>query len=143
MAKPSIQYKSGYKYQLHNEHQVKVSIKTEKDVPTKDAARSYLELKTDRTLIIKRGYAWDGPSGPTIDTRNFMRGSLVHDALYQLMRSGDIDQKFRKDADVELRKICREDGMSWIRSWWVYWAVRIFAKKAASQEMLKEVQIAP
>jgi hypothetical protein len=143
MDKQYIKYKCGYKYQIDEEYQVKVSILPEKDVPTDNAARSFLELKTDGTLIIKRGYAWDGPSGPAIDTLNFMRGSLVHDALYQLLRNGDIKQEFRKKADEELRKICREDGMSKIRSNWVYWAVHTFAKKAASQETRKEVITAP
>jgi hypothetical protein len=34
------------------------------------------------SLLIRSGYAWDGVSGPlTLDTRNVMRASLVHDAL--------------------------------------------------------------
>ena len=143
MAKPHIKYKSGYKYQLDEEYQVKVSIIPEKDVPSDNASKAYIELKTDGKLIIKRGYAWDGPSGPTIDTPNFMRGSLVHDALYQLLRSGYIKQEFRKEADEELRRICREDGMWKIFSNLVYWAVHTFAKKAASKDMRKKVHVAP
>lgn len=81
-------------------------------------------------LDVLEGYCWDGPSGPTIDTQNFMRGSLVHDCLYQLIREGYITPSYRKTADTLLRKICREDGMSWIRGVWVYLGVRIFGYRA-------------
>lgn len=77
-------------------------------------------------LYIFKGYQWDGASGPAIDTQNFMRGSLLHDCLYQLMRENFIDKKYRKTADKLLVKICREDGMSYLRSEWVYYGVRCF-----------------
>ncbi|KKK56498.1 hypothetical protein LCGC14_3063940, partial [marine sediment metagenome] len=82
-------------------------------------------------LIIKAGYCWDGPSGPAIDTRNFMRGSLIHDALYQLMRMELLDQSMRDAADRTLWRICREDGMWAIRAWWIYKSVHWFAASAA------------
>ncbi len=91
----------------------------------------YLKLKKG-VLSMLKGYAWDGPSGPTIDTKSFMRGSLIHDALYQLMREGYIDRKkWRKEADLLLRKICLEDGMSKFRAWYVYHSVRMFAEKSS------------
>ncbi len=31
------------------------------------------------------------PNGPTIETKTFMRASLVHDALYQLMREEHLE----------------------------------------------------
>lgn len=82
-------------------------------------------------LTMKKGYAWDGPSGPTIDTKNFMRGSLVHDALYQLMRNGQLAPQWREGADQELRRICREDGMNRFRAWYVLQGVRKGAGFAA------------
>ncbi len=86
-----------------------------------------------RTLQIKKGYCWDGPSGPTIDTDNFMRGSLFHDGWYQLMREyGSFYFQWRDDADRLLQRICREDGMSRLRAQWVYWGVKTFGRRAAS-----------
>jgi hypothetical protein len=111
MEKPYIKYRSGYKYQLTQNYEIIVSIRPEKDIPTNDAIKKFLELRKDGTLLIKIGYAWDGPSGPTFDIPCFMRGSLVHDALYQLLRSKDIGQEWRDEADYELKRICREDGM--------------------------------
>lgn len=86
---------------------------------------------TMRTLHISRGYCWDGPSGPTIDTENFMRGSLVHDALYQLMREHSFYRQWRDDADQILKRICLEDGMSKVRAAWVYWGVKTWGRRAA------------
>jgi len=83
--------------------------------------------KQIKWLWVDKRYAWDGPSGPTIDTENFMRGSLVHDALYQLIKEGYLDKKvWRLYADKILRKICLEDGMSKFRAWYVYHSVRWF-----------------
>ena len=139
MTKHQISYKSGYKYQLVEEYQVEISVTPEKNIQT-----SYIDLTTEGLLTIKNGYAWDGPSGPTIDTPNFMRGSLVHDALYQLMRNKLIDkEKWRKKADGDLKRMCVEDGMARIRAWWVHEAVRCCGDSAASEGMRKEVKKAP
>ena len=76
-------------------------------------------------IIIKSGFEWDGASGPTVDTRNTMRASLVHDALYECIERGVIDARRRKDVDREFRIILKQDGMSWIRRWAWYFAVRL------------------
>ena len=101
----------------------------------------YLELRDDGQLAIHKGYAWDGPSGPTIDTLTFMRGSLVHDALYQLIRLGDIPSDHRRHADRLLRDICRKDGMSPLRAWYVYIAVRLCGRSSATPGTEKPVRI--
>ena len=88
-------------------------------------ANRLLELWPDGRLVIREGYAWDGPSGPTFDTPEFMRGSLVHDALYQLIEEDCIRWGHRRMADRELWRICREDGMGWLRASWVYIGVRL------------------
>jgi len=114
-----------YKYQLMQPYTIDVGIKGySTDTP-------YLRLEEDGMLEIKKGYAWDGPSGPTIDTLNFMRGSLVHDALYQLIRMEVLPFSLREHADMLLRRICREDGMSWFRAWYVYKAVQWFGGASA------------
>ena len=124
----SIFYKGGYKYQLCKDYKVEIEI-----YPYSDIITEYIELSSNGVLKIKRGYAWDGASGPVFDTKNFMRGSIIHDALYQLMRQGLLPTIWRDKADCLLRKICREDGMSWVRSWYVYKAVYRYGKKAASK----------
>jgi len=76
-------------------------------------------------LRIDRGFQWDGASGPAIDTPNFMRASLIHDALYGLGAKGLLPAGWRRAADRVLYLICREDGMSWFRAQYVWAAVRL------------------
>lgn len=132
----SIAYASGYKYQLASDHVTAVGIAL--TVNTK-----FLVMDGMGDLFIRAGYAWDGPSGPTFDTRNFMRGSLVHDALYQLMREGHIPEGCREHADRLLRQICLADGMTPLRAWWVYKGVRFGGGPSAAKGAGRPVQFAP
>ena len=91
----------------------------------------FLKITPENNLVIYKGYKWDGPSGPTIDSSSFMRGSLVHDALYQLIREGKLEYKFRKPADKILKEICKQDGMPFWRRNYVYWGVRAGGKSSA------------
>ena len=93
----------------------------------------YLKMTSNGLLMIKAGYMWDGPSGPTIDTESFMRASLVHDALYQLIREGVLPIKpYRKRADVILATLAKQDGMPFWRRWYVYQSVRWFGEGSAT-----------
>jgi len=139
MANAQIRYRDGYKYQLAEGYSVKVSVISQAPIKTE-----FITLGTDGTLTIKRGYAWDGPSGPTIDTKNFIRGSLVHDALYQLMRDAGLSkEQWRDEADLELKRICLEDGMSSLRAWWVHRGVRLGGDPSASPESRRPAVNAP
>ncbi|MDB5967919.1 MAG: hypothetical protein JWQ90_369 [Hydrocarboniphaga sp.] len=116
-----------YKYQLVVDHEQMIRIR-----PRNPIATPFIKLSADGLLKIGKDYAWDGPSGPSFDTLNFMRGSLVHDALYQLMRMEHLDyQIHREAADDELRDICIEDGMPKVRAWWVHKGVRLGGKSSA------------
>ena len=120
----------GWKYELTEDYLAQVYFvypKAGRGV----ACDEWISLNEQAWLRVAKGYAWDGPSGPTFDTETFMRGSLVHDALYQLIRAGELVGAQRKGADLELRRVCREDGMNPIRAWWVYWVVRMFGWLAA------------
>ena len=134
----TISYRRGYKYQLAEPYEINVAVLPERDVST-----SHLRLSKDGKLVILDGYAWDGPSGPAIDTTNFMRGSLVHDVLYQLIRLGYLDLQWRDKADEILREICIEDGMSAARAWWVYASVKTFAARAARPSSEPQIFKAP
>ena len=133
-----IKYRKGFKYQLAEIFAIQTDIKT-----GYDSDYEFLILAGSGILTIRAGYAWDGPSGPAIDTRNFMRASLVHDAFYQLMRVGVIGNNYRKKADYELYRMCREDGMTFIRAKWCYLALRLAAGNAASPESVKKILEAP
>jgi len=97
---------------------------------------AYFELRSDGYLTIKKGYAWDGATH-AIDTKDILRGSLVHDALYQMLQEKLIpkDEKqfnrYFKLANKELLAICKEDGMSWFRRTYIYYAVQWFGRSHA------------
>ncbi len=117
-----------YKYELLEDYVIQVYEFQHQEVET-----PFFKLERDGKLTIRRGYCWDGPSGPTIDTANFMRGSLVHDALYQMIRERILEEAevCRGLADGVLWAICLDDGMSRLRAWYVYTCLRVFGAKAA------------
>jgi hypothetical protein len=132
--KKYIEYKGGYKYQLAEKYCVAIPFYAA------DFAHEYFNF-WDGYLTINKGYCWDGPSGPTFDTDNFMRGSLVHDCLYQAMRQDLLDIGHRKDVDRLLYKHCIEDGMFKLRAKWVYAGVRAGGKDSATRP--RETYYAP
>ena len=132
-----IKYKSGYKYQLATNYRVKIPITGH------TISQGPIKLTTGGFLTIRKGYAWDGPTW-AIDSKNFMRGSLVHDALYQLMRQGRLSSyAWRGKADKLLRDMCIQDGMWKIRAAWIFWAVQNFAARDADKDHQRETLTAP
>lgn len=138
-SKKMMKYKhlKGYKYMLMH----RVTIHTDCDISCSICAKLpgkefNIQVVTvvDNWMYIYPGYCWDGLSGPTIDSKNSMRGSLVHDVYYQLIREGKLDIKWRKYADQELLRICREDGMNSIRAGIHYNALRMFGAGACKPE---------
>ena len=112
MTQGYIKYRSEYKHQLSAAYNVTIPIQQPKVIETE-----FINLDPTGKLFVKKGYAWDGPSGPVPDTRENMRASLVHDALYQLMRNNELSKRtWRKTADQIFKEICKDDGIS------VYWA---------------------
>lgn len=133
----SIKYRSGYKYQLAEDYTIRVEL-IGYSIDTQ-----FIKLTPIGVLLIRSGYAWDGPSGPAIDSMSAMRGSLVHDAIYQLMRMALLPIGERGYSDQLLEDICLEDGMNPVRAEIWRKGVSLFAESAASPENVKEVFEAP
>jgi hypothetical protein len=80
----------------------------------------------------KKGYRWDGCSGPTKDDETNMRASLPHDITYQAFTealqfkelSWFTKFKIRRAIDKVFRRILKADGMKLIRRQGYYIAVR-------------------
>lgn len=132
-----IKYKKGYKYQLWETYT------TQTDIVGYDIVTDFIILTPSGLLTILKFYAWDGPSGPTFDSKNFMEGSLLHDALYQLMRMGLLPQRYRKYADDRLKADCIRDGMCKFRATYVHFGVDRAAMAAADPKNLKPIFTAP
>ena len=116
---PTLKYQKGYKYQVYEDYSIQTTVK-----PKEIVFSDFIVLEENGMIHIKKGYAWDGASGPAIDTKNFRIGSLIHDALYQLMDEKQLNPKIYKElADKELVRLTRNDKMSKFRCWWVFEAV--------------------
>lgn len=121
--------KVNYKYKLAKDYIHKLSFTIDKDIKT-----PFIELYKDGTLIVKAFYAWDGCSGIAVDDDTNMRGGLVHDALYQLMREGYLSVSIRILADKELKDICIADDMNRIRASLYFDAVELFGEQYAGKQ---------
>lgn len=129
-----IMYKSGYKYQLCEDY-----IETIDIFPNEDIDYGYIRLSIDGNFFIKKGYAWDGASGKARDTKTNMRGALVHDALYQLMRNYPNEfprENYRIQADKLFKKMLQIDGMFGLRVLFFYLAVRWFGDSSAGPDQV-------
>lgn len=134
-----IRYRSEYKYQLADGYTIEISIKPKQAIET-----DFINLDEAGILLIKNGYAWDGPSFPLIDTDENIRASLVHDALYQLMRNEELSSRAdRKAADQMFKDICKTDGISNFKASFYYMGLRVFGKPAASLQNKKVEHRAP
>lgn len=134
----TISYRKGYKYQLTDTLYFNTGITQVSVIDT-----GFIRLEPDGLLRLKAGYAWDGCSGPAIDTNTNMFAGAVHDALYQLMRMGLLEFTWRMLSDKVFRKICLRDGMWVLRAKYFYLGVDLFAASAASAVARKKILIAP
>lgn len=134
----AVYYKAGYKYQTTKDRHASVAVR-----PIAPFRHDYLSLDDEGNLGIKKGYAWDGASGPTWDTKNSMRGSLFHDAGYQLIRLGYIDPGHKEYFDQLLFDMLVEDGMfEWRATYWK-WAVLQFGKGSTRPSAEPQEEVAP
>lgn len=111
-----------YKYQLTSTYSVKTPFR-----PQHKVVAPFIRLGKTGALMILKFYAWDGASGPTIDSKSTMRASLIHDALYSLICDKWLPFPTWKDnkakADTLFYHILLEDGMGKFRAWYYYKAV--------------------
>lgn len=132
-----IKYRAGYKYQLAKGYSLQISLKPQKRIYT-----FYIGLTKEGKLAIRNGYAWDGPSGPVIDSSHNIRASLVHDALYQLMRQGYLKNR-RQKADRIFEELCIEDGVPKMLARAYYFGLRAGGASSASERNRKIIFKAP
>jgi len=131
-----VHYKKGFKYQTVRLFCVATPLRPQQAIRTK-----FLTLLPSGLLFIAAGYAWDGASGPTYDSTNSIRASLIHDALYQLIRMGLLPRSLRPMIDRLFYDILREDQMWWIRAKIWYRSVRKLGWMAVGKP--RKIYVAP
>jgi hypothetical protein len=109
-----IKYSEGYKYQLAENYVVQTPVTGQEIVDF------YFVLEPCGRLTVRKGYAWDGASGPTFDSKSSMSPSLVHDVFCQLMRDKRLSYTYWQDAINEFfRQQCKDAGMwGWRAAIW-------------------------
>jgi hypothetical protein len=127
---------NSYKYQVMGDCSVQTNI-----CPLEGLIFRFMELSTTGELLIRQGYAWDGVTGLLSTPNKYLRGSLVHDALYQLMRLSALDQSSRILADQALEHLCLEDGALRIIAKCLYCIVRLTGSRYSTPEPMPEVII--
>src|SRR5512133_1063440 len=83
----------------------------------------FIRIDREGKLYQRRGYCWNGCSGPTRDDETNERGGLIHDGLYQLIQLRVLPFSCVDPADALFRAVCLEDGMSAFRARYYYYGV--------------------
>lgn len=116
-----MKYKSGYRYKLDDGYYQPLPF----GVPHAKVVGWVVIVGHD--LGISSGYSWDGAStGLPWTPKKWLRPSLVHDALYQLIREGQLPMERRKDADEVFYQLLRENRVNVVLATVAYWAVHLF-----------------
>lgn len=129
-----------YKYELLEDYEIELD---HRFAALKSEYVTCTVTKNSSTLKISRGYRWDGASGPAVDTMNWAMPSLVHDAMYQVIRllvkQGRFDvlrcrreglkplnmYKLRRQADDQMLTLLRVVEMGRCRRWYSWLGVRL------------------
>jgi hypothetical protein len=131
-----MKYKDGYVYQVAEDYQQILPFAPKRAIKT-----DFIKFFPDGRLIIKKGYAWDGASCFP-DLNSIIKPSLVHDALYQLLRHRHLSPDYKDKADRLLQDMCKKSGMSTWMAWCVYQGVKWGGGSASNPENKKKIKIA-
>lgn len=124
-----LRFVDGFKYQVVEEFVIII----EDFKPSYDIIDEFCEFYTDGTLVIKKGFAWDGASGPTFDTKDSHIPAIVHDAFYRFIRKGFLDISVKSIADDLFYKMLRNNGMCFLRAFRWYLGVHFLGWKSCTE----------
>jgi hypothetical protein len=129
----SIKYREcKYKYQLVED------VMRQTNITGFDVSQPFFYLKPNGMLGVRVGYSWDGPSGPTLDTKDALKPSLYHDVLYQMIRKELLPLSCKEVADELFYVLCIENGMLKARANIWYQVLQSFGRWFCDPESDKE-----
>ncbi len=139
MVDDHIEYISGFKHQLNKDFHIETLIR-----PLYSIETPFVCIDVDGNLLVKRGFAWNGTSGPIWDTAKNLRASAAHDALYRLMRQGYLSfEQDREIADRLFQSMMKADGVwGWLAKI-RYKALELFGASSADPDNRKKIMFAP
>lgn len=136
-----IYYQEGFRYVLHQPYKLDLGEYGFQPIIHAKIGNPWVSIDEHCILRIAATYAWDGDSGPASNTLASRRASLVHDALYQLIRIGAIRPTQKHLADQVYRDILLENRMWPPRAWWRSQGLRLFGANSLTRE--RPVLVAP
>ena len=117
-----MKYSSGWKYKTEEAEQIAVPEISE------SCDHEFIVLGNGE-ISVDSQYAWNGASFILFywfgTPKKWMVPSLIHDALYQLMRESKLGGSYRKTVDGIFYRLLRERGVSWPVATVAYYCVRI------------------
>jgi hypothetical protein len=118
-----MKYSDGWKYKTEAQERADVPELAKLTLQT-----GYVDL-CDGVLTVESEYPWDGASFILFywfgTPKKWMVPSLIHDALYQLMRESKLESSYRKTVDGIFYRLLRERGVSWPVAKAAYYCVRV------------------
>jgi hypothetical protein len=133
---PQLCYVDGYKYQSRCDRVYYIGI-TGHTIVT-----DLITLRPDGWMLVSEYFAWDGCSGPAIDTKSNMRGGQCHDALAALMRMGLIPIDCVKPSNQAITRLMIDDG-AWRFRANLYQRLLDLTEYWARPENSKKILVAP
>lgn len=138
----------GYKYEVAKDWLRVTFIKGyEKQLVGRDGT-IFASLDNEGVLHIRRGYLSDGTSFALLNTKNSLRGAILHDTLCQFVREGMLPESLGEQIDAEARSVWFET-MSATRAHAQYRGLRIarafgadFCKRRVNDQEQQEQLIA-
>jgi len=144
IGKTHIVYQRGFKYQTTKEWSIQTkTLGYGVAIEASSGGAPWVSLTPRGVLTIREGFCWDGPSGPTVDTPEFIAASLPHDGGFDLMRNELIPRSTKSQWDALLRDYGRQLGMGWFRTLYVWIGVKIGADFAAKPGGGFRIEVAP
>jgi len=134
----SAYYKKGYKYWFDRYYVGQTSCFPEKTIIT-----DFIVLTTDGKIYLLKGFASDGPSGPTWDTDSIMRASFEHDGIYRLIRWGLLEPRWKDAADLDYMMTCIEDCCFEFRAKGHYWSLQKWGDSSINPRNKIKVHCSP
>lgn len=128
-----MKYWNGFKYVVAETFTVRTAIKGYNIIEPLSS------LRPDGRLTVIMGYAWDGNSGPCIDTRSSLEASCVHDVLCDYVNQGLLPAALQPLVDQEYYTICVRKKMWWRRARWRMLAIRWYMTGKGSKRYTRKL----
>ncbi len=110
-------------------------------VSGEDITDDHAHLQPDGLLTIRKGFPWDGNSGPCIDCRSSLEASCVHDVLCDWVNTDRLPDCLQPIIDQEYYDLCVVRKMWWRRARMRMLAIRWYmAGKGAKRCYIREIK---